>query len=245
MAQELPFRRGQPVVDRGVWPGQRGLAQQLAELRRARWVRLRAGAGHRVSEQAAKRLLDRVHAVTLAGKGELGHAAIVIGTETLLPALDQTLWHGGSTGYAVLRAAPGMAAVLAGAILSDRRATYSTARVITLSVLGACAGLIGFTQAPDLAVAFVLLLLASLALTTAQVHLVTRVQQVTPDHLRGAISGLSAIAQNGLAGVAAACMALSAASVGARTIITAAAAITAIAVLAGPVRARKFRRALP
>ena len=52
--------------------------------------------------------------------------------------------------------------------------------------------------------AIVLLVLASLALTLAQIQIVTRIQQVTPDQLRGAISGLSAISQSGLGGVAAA-----------------------------------------
>jgi MFS family permease len=172
----------------------------------------------------------------------LATSTLVIGTETLLPVLDQTLWHGGSTGYALLRMAPGIAAVLTGAALSATRAVRSPARAITVSVLGACAGLIAFTQAPGLVAAIGLLVLASLALTAAQVHLVTRIQQVTPDHLRGAISGFSAIAQSGLAGVAAACMALTAASLGARTIIIAVAAITAVAALCGSARGRRPHR---
>ena len=151
----------------------------------------------------------------------LAASTLILGTETLLPVMDQTLWHGGAADYGLLRMAPGIAAVLMGGALAVARTVRSPGRVITLSMLGACGGLIAFTQAPDLAVAFALLGLASLAITSAQVHLVTRIQQVTPDHLRGAISGLSAIAQSGLAGVAAACMALTAASFGARTIIIA------------------------
>jgi len=137
--------------------------------------------------------------------------------------------HAGIPQFADLPAlTAGIAAVLMGGALAVARTVRSPGRVITLSMLGACGGLIAFAQTPDLAVAFALLGLASLAITSAQVHLVTRIQQVTPDHLRGAISGLSAIAQSGLAGVAAACMALTAASFGARTIIIAVAAGAAL-----------------
>jgi hypothetical protein len=41
---ESPFRSGPPVVERGVWSGQRGLAQHLVEPCRGGWVRLRTGA---------------------------------------------------------------------------------------------------------------------------------------------------------------------------------------------------------
>ncbi|HEY5360722.1 MAG TPA: hypothetical protein VIJ82_24085 [Streptosporangiaceae bacterium] len=89
-----------------------------------------------------------------------------------------------------------------------------------------------------LAAGLVLLFLASLALTTAQVHIVTRVQQVTPDQLRGAISGLSAISQSGLAGVAAAGMAMVAGNLGASSTITGVAAVSGVAVVLSSVRAR-------
>lgn len=161
----------------------------------------------------------------------LATSTLVIGTEILLPVLDQTLWHGGSAAYGLLRMAPGIAAVLAGVGLSTMRQVRRPARVIALGVICACAGLIAFTEAPVLAAGIVLLVLASFALSTAQIHIATRVQQVTPDQLRGAISGISAISQSGLAGVAAAGMAVIAASLGARSTIIGAAAIIALAVL--------------
>jgi predicted MFS family arabinose efflux permease len=118
------------------------------------------------------------------------------------------------------------------------RPTRRPARAITISLAGGCVGLIAFVHAPVLAAGLVLLFLASLALTTAQVHIVTRVQQVTPDQLRGAISGLSAISQSGLAGVAAAGMAMVAGNLGASSTITGVAAVSGVAVVLSSVRAR-------
>jgi MFS family permease len=158
-------------------------------------------------------------------------STLVIGTESLLPVLDRTLWHGGSAAYGLLRMAPGIAAILAGAGLSAMRPVRRPARAITISLAGGCAGLIAFTEAPVLVAAIVLLVLASLALTVAQIHIVTRIQQVTPDQLRGAISGLSAISQSGLGGIAAAGMAMIAGSLGARSTITGVAAVTGLTAL--------------
>ena len=52
------------------------------------------------------------------------------------------------------------------------------ARAITIGLAGGCAGLVAFTEAPVLVAAIVLLVLASLALTLAQIQIVTRIQQV-------------------------------------------------------------------
>jgi MFS family permease len=168
-------------------------------------------------------------------------SALVIGTESLLPVLDRTLWHGGSAAYGLLRMAPGIAAILAGAGLSAMRPVRRPARAIAISLAAGCGGLIAFTGAPVLAAAIALLVLASLALTLAQVHIVTRIQQVTPDQLRGAISGLSAISQSGLGGIAAAGLTMIAESLGARTTITGAVAVTASAVLLCSAAARRRR----
>lgn len=170
---------------------------------------------------ARHRAVLRLQVVLLAA------SALSIGTETLLPILDRTVWHAGSAGYGLLRMAPGLAAVLAGGLLARSRPARVPGRVIAISMAGAGAGLAAFAWAPGLLAALVLLGLASLALTTAQVHLVTGIQQATPDRVRGAVSGLSAIAQSGAAGVAAAGMAVAAASLGARVVIVAAVAAAA------------------
>jgi predicted MFS family arabinose efflux permease len=159
-------------------------------------------------------------------------SALIIGTETLLPVLDQG-WHGGALGYGLLRMAPGIAAVATGAVLSLRTAARRPERTITLSVLTACAALIAFADAPAIIVAFMLFAAGSVALSTAQIHVFTRVQQITPDHLRGAVGGFNAMTQSGLGGIAAAGMALAAAGAGATATITAVAAATAMTALAG------------
>lgn len=161
----------------------------------------------------------------------LGASTIALGTETLLPILDHVLWHGGPVSYGMLRAAPGIAAVLTGIGAASWRTARHQPRAASLIMTGACAALIAFTLAPLLAAGIILLTLASAAVSICQILAVTRIQQVTPRHLRGAVSGLSAITQSGLAGIAAAAMALTAASLGARTVIIAVATLTATTAL--------------
>lgn len=154
-------------------------------------------------------------------------SAVALGTETLLPVLDRVQWHGGPVAYGMLRAAPGIAAALTGLGVAVMRPARHPARTLFLSMIGACAGLIAFTVAPALGVAFVLLAMASVAITVCLIIVGTRIQQMTPERLRGSISGFNAITQSGLAGVAAAAMAFLATGLGARAIIIAVAAITA------------------
>jgi MFS family permease len=166
----------------------------------------------------------------------LAISTIALGTQTLLPVLDHVLWHGGPIGYAMLRTAPGIAAVLTGIGVAAMRPARHPARTIAFSMTSTCASLIAFSLAPLLAVGFILLALAFVAVSVCQILVATRIQQVTPERLRGAISGFNAITQSGLAGVAAAGMAFTAASLGARTIIMAVAAVTAITGVIAPLR---------
>lgn len=158
----------------------------------------------------------------------LATGTLMIGTETLLPVLDQTRWHGGALGYGLLRMAPGIAAVLTGGYLATRSAPRSPEKVIGLCALAACAALAGFALSPLLAVAFGLLAAGSVGLSAAQVHVLTRIQQITPERVRGAVGGFNAMTMSGFAGVAAAGMALAAAGVTAPTVILAVAAVTAV-----------------
>lgn len=80
-------------------------------------------------------------------------SAVALGTETLLPVLDRVEWHGGPVAYGMLRAAPGIAAVLTGLGFALRRPARHPVRTLFLSMIGARAGLIAFTLAPALAVA--------------------------------------------------------------------------------------------
>jgi MFS family permease len=169
-------------------------------------------------------------------------SAVALGTETLLPVLDRVLWHGGSIAYGILRAAPGIAAVLTGLGIALMRTARHPVRTISLSMVCACAGLIAFTMAPILAVGLVLLALASVAISVCLILAGTRIQQVAPERLRGSISGFNAITQSGLSGVAAAGMAFSAAGLGVRTIIITAAAITAVTGVIAPFRTYRSNR---
>lgn len=166
----------------------------------------------------------------------LAVSTAALGTETLLPVLAHVLWHSGPTGYGLLRAAPGIAALLTGIGAASMRPVRHPARTISLSMISGSAGLVVFTLAPVLAVGAILLAFASFPLSVCQILAATRIQQVTPERLRGAISGFNAITQSGLTGVAAAGMALTSASLGARTVITAVAAVTAITGAIVPLR---------
>ncbi|WP_433200774.1 MFS transporter [Dactylosporangium sp. CS-047395] len=167
----------------------------------------------------------------------LTSGALVIGVETLLPVLDTTLWHGGSLGYGLLRAAPGLAAIAAGLVLARGRAPVTPGRTIAWCVAAAAVALAAVPVAPWLPVAFVLLTLGSIAVSAAQVHTMTRLQQLVTDDVRGAIGGLTAMTMSGFAGVGAAAMALAAAGAGPTPVIAvvaAAAALTGLTALAKP-----------
>jgi MFS family permease len=166
----------------------------------------------------------------------LSVSAVALGTETLLPVLDRVQWHGGAIAYGMLRAAPGIAAVLTGLGVALMRPFRHPVRTLCLTMIGACAGLIAFTVTPALAAGFVLLALASAAISTCLIIVGTRIQQITPERLRGAISGFNAITQSGVAGIAAAGMAFAATGLGARTIIIAVAVVMAAMGVIAPFR---------
>jgi MFS family permease len=162
-------------------------------------------------------------------------SAVALGTETLLPVLDRGQWHGGPVAYGMLRAAPGIAAVLTGAGVALMRPARHPVRTLSLSMLGACAGLVAFTMTPVLAIGLILLALASAGLSVGLIIVGTRIQQITPERLRGSVSGFNAITQSGLAGIAAAGMAFTATDFGARAVIVAVAAMTAATGLIAPI----------
>ena len=152
--------------------------------------------------------------------------ALVIGVETLLPVLDAELWHGGSVGFGLLRMAPGLAAVAVGVVLARSRAPRSPERTIAICVAAASVTLAAVPVTPWLSAAFVLLTAGSVAISAAQVHTLTRIQQVTTDDVRGAVGGFTAMTMSGFAGIAAAGMALAAGGVGPTPVVAGVAAIT-------------------
>ena len=170
------------------------------------------------------RIVLRLQAVLLTT------GSLAIGVETLLPILATTQWHGGSVSYGLLRVAPGLAAVAAGLVLGRSRAPRSPGRTIARCVAAAGAAFAAVSMSPWLAGAFVLLAAGSVAASAAQVHTLTRLQQIATDDIRGAISGMTAMTMSGFAGVAAAAMALAAAGAGPAPVV---AVVAVLAVLAG------------
>lgn len=71
-------------------------------------------------------------------------------------------------------------------------------------------------------------MLGSVAASAAQVHTLTRLQQLTTDDVRGAVGGLTAMTMSGFAGVAAAAMAMVAAGAGPTPVIVFVAAVAAL-----------------
>ena len=175
---------------------------------------------------ARHRMLLRLQAILLST------GALLIGVETLLPILATTRWHAGSIGYGLLRMAPGLAAVAAGLVLARGRAPRSPGRAIAISVAAAGAAIAAVPVSPWLPGAFVLLAVGAAAASAAQVHTLTRLQQLTPDEVRGAVGGLTAMTMSGFAGVAAAAMAMAAAGAGPAPVIALVAAATVLTGLA-------------
>jgi len=155
-----------------------------------------------------------------------------IGMETLLPVFATKTWPVGVVGYGLLRAAPGVAAVVGGIILSARPnclmegAGPANRRLAACFVAAAaCFGL--FAGGPPLPVALAALTVGSLALTIALASATSEVQQSVPDRLRGRTGAVASMGQNGLAGLAAVGVAGAAAREGP------AAAVTGLAVFVG------------
>ena len=108
--------------------------------------------------------------------------------------------------------------------------TRSPGRTIARCVAAAGAAFAAVSISPWLSGAFVLLAAGSVAASAAQVHTLTRLQQIATDDIRGAISGMTAMTMSGFAGVAAAAMALAAAGAGPAPVV---AVVAVLAVLAG------------
>lgn len=142
-----------------------------------------------------RRVLGLVGVMVVAMAGALG-------LETLLPVFATKTWHAGAVGYGLLRTAPGLAALVAGLGLSVRAKGTSTARLgACLLFAGACFAV--FASRPPFALALVVLAGGSLSLTVAQVYAGTEVQRSVPDALRGRVSAIASMGQNGLAGLGA------------------------------------------
>ena len=185
-------------------------------------------------------LMRRRHVLALQGL-ILISSTLLIGTETLLPVLDVQIWDGGTLGYGLLRAAPGVAAVVAGLLLSLTRPFRRLFLANGIGSSAATVGLVAFVQMPSLAGGFVVLAVATMALVGTQILTATAITHDTPDEYRGAVGGVTAIGQSGLAGIAAAGMAVAATGIGAPATLVVVAAIAAPLALTATVAAYRLR----
>jgi MFS family permease len=149
-----------------------------------------------------------------------------LGVETLLPVFAVKTWHAGAIGYGLLRMAPGIAAVVAGLGLSARASSGSTGLLGACFVVAAVCFCV-FASAPPFALALVVLAVGSLWLTVVLAYSGSEVQQSVPDSLRGRVSAITSMGQNGLAGLGAIAVATAAGRTGAGV------AVAGLAVLVG------------
>ncbi len=169
-----------------------------------RTARLLAGASYL---RHNRRVLCLVGMMVVAMAGALG-------VETLLPVFATKTWHAGAFGYALLRMAPGIAAVAAGLGLSVRASSAGTGRLGACFVVTAACFFV-FASAPPFPLALVVLTVGSLALIVALAYAGSEVQESVPDVLRGRVSAVTSMGQNGLAGLGAVAVATAAARIGA------------------------------
>ncbi|MGW6282216.1 MFS transporter [Kribbella sp. NPDC055071] len=150
-------------------------------------------------------------------------STLAISAETLLPALAVTTWDSSSTGYGLLRAAPGVAALATGLSMSMiAKVPQRPLRLITLGLVAGASCIALFPRTPTILSAWVVLGVASLALTGTQIVTGTHLQRHMPPQFLGALGGLNAISQSGLPGIGAAATATAAQFTGPTTALTAA-----------------------
>ncbi len=127
-----------------------------------------------------------------------GLAALTGCYQLLLPLFARDIWRGGPEAYGLLLAAPGVGAVLVTTMLAawglPRRPATSCAAAALL--LGGA--LLGFAHAPSLPLGLGLLVLVGVASAVCGTILVTLLQLLTPDHLRGRIMAVRYSASAGM-----------------------------------------------
>jgi MFS family permease len=116
-----------------------------------------------------------------------GLAALTGGYQLLLPLFARDIWEGGARAYGLLLAAPGVGAVLVTTVLAAWGTPRHPARVCAIGALVLCGALIGFANAPSLLLGLTLLVVVGAAGAVCGTIVVTLLQLLTPDHLRGRI----------------------------------------------------------
>lgn len=108
---------------------------------------------------------------------------------TLLPVIAKSVLNSGTDGYSILLTGFGVGAALSGVLLAISPPKNTTAWIIGASFLaGACH--LAMPWAHSMPLAVLVAALAGLAFVSAMIELGTDVISVTPDNLRGRISGV-------------------------------------------------------
>ena len=127
-----------------------------------------------------------------------GLAALTGGYQLLLPLFARDIWEGGARAYSLLLAAPGVGAVLVTTALAAWGTSRRPARACAIGALALCGALIGFANAPSLLLGLALLVVVGAAGAVCGTILVTLLQLLTPDHLRGRIMAVRYSASVGM-----------------------------------------------
>ena len=120
-------------------------------------------------------------------------ATFFAGSLLLLPFYAEEVFHVGARGLGVLSAAPALGAVAASVVLSSRRPVKRLGRAVLLSVAcyGACVA--GFGVCPSFVVGVALLAGSGAVDTVSTVARQVARQTLTPDALRGRMTGVNMI----------------------------------------------------
>jgi MFS family permease len=112
---------------------------------------------------------------------------------TMLPIIADSVLGVGALGYGLLSAAQPVGAVVAGTVMALRKDIYRQGVVLLVSVAiyGLATAVFGITT--DFALAFVMLALTGAGDTVSTVIRGTLRQMMTPDHLRGRMTGVNMI----------------------------------------------------
>lgn len=117
---------------------------------------------------------------------------------SMLPAVADATIHSHSDGYALLSAAEGLGAVLAGVLTARLTVRYTRSRIIAVSLALICTmmSILGFQSGP--VPAFIATTLTGLSMITVMVNMNTSMQLILPNEFRGRVMSLYMLTLMGL-----------------------------------------------
>lgn len=115
------------------------------------------------------------------------------GAVALLPVFQKEILMVDETGFGILRAAPGMGALLTMAILAFLPLKTNPGKKLFVCVTGFALSIIGFGLSTSFILSFLMLLLSGMFDAVSVVIRSTILQLVTPDNMRGRVSSVNTI----------------------------------------------------